>query len=110
MFSKNHRLSRQEFDYYFSHSRPYHADTVIMRHAPSSSYKVSVVVGKKVSKRAVIRNRVRRQVYAAIRRAHGASPLSGAYIFMVKPAFLKVSKAQHYEIVRVLLAKTAENR
>lgn len=107
MFNKAHRLPKKEFDYYFKNSRSYQNDAAILRFAPFNTYKVAVVVGKKVSKRAVVRNRARRQIYAAIRRYHQTNPLLGVYICMAKPAFLKLPKKDHDRVLADLLSKAA---
>ncbi|HSX46301.1 MAG TPA: ribonuclease P protein component [Candidatus Saccharimonadia bacterium] len=44
------------------------------RRDPSKAYRVAVVVSRKVSKSAVVRNRIRRRVFESIRRQSGSIP------------------------------------
>lgn len=55
----------------------------IARNNRRRSYRVAVVVSKKVSKSAAVRNRIRRRVYEAVRRQAGV--LDGPYdvIFII---------------------------
>lgn len=53
------------------------SDAVTLRYSPSKKkdYRLAVVVSRKVSKSAVVRNRIRRRIYEAVRderRRHGA--------------------------------------
>lgn len=54
----------------------------IARNERRRSYRVAVVVSKKVSKSAVVRNRIRRRIYEAVRRQ---AAITGPYdvIFMI---------------------------
>lgn len=46
-------------------------------------FKVAVVVSKKVDKSAVVRNRIRRRVYAVVRENMQPSDTRGGYVFLV---------------------------
>jgi ribonuclease P protein component len=51
------------------------ASLKFMSRGPSRPYRVAVVVSRKVSKSAVVRNRIRRRIYEAVRQADtGISP------------------------------------
>lgn len=52
-------------------------------YAAGSARRAAVVVSKKVAKSAVVRNRLRRQVYTALR---GAGPATGTSIVLLKSA------------------------
>lgn len=70
-----------------------------LRYAPrqaGKSYRVAVVVSRKVSKSAVVRNRIRRRVYEIVRRADNVPP-STDLIFTVyseQAAELQADKLQ----------------
>jgi ribonuclease P protein component len=62
-------------------------------YSPLSSFHASVVVSKKVHKQAVVRNKVRRQMYAQLR-AKLNQKHTGVFIVIVKPGYLKFDKHQ----------------
>lgn len=51
------------------------------RREPSKPYRVAVVVSRKVSKSAVVRNRIRRRVYEAVRQYGPAVPAGVDLVF-----------------------------
>lgn len=51
------------------------------RRDPSKPYRVAAVVSRKVSKSAVIRNRIRRRLYEAVRRHEGKIPPGTDLVF-----------------------------
>jgi len=83
MFPKQHRLSSTEFTTLFNTGKKIHTDTFfIVKDGNSQETKFAVVVPKKISKLAVGRNRIRRQVYAYIKNNVTYSP--GRYIVIIK--------------------------
>ncbi len=68
-------------------------------------YRVAVVVSRKVSKSAVVRNRIRRRVYEIVRQADNVPPSSDLIftIFSEQVAELEAAKLQN--MVAELLAK-----
>ncbi len=84
MLPKKERLSRQAFSRFFSVGRKIHTPLFQVVYSPHPTLHVSVVVSKKISKRAVGRNKIRRRVYDAVRRYRTESGLTGVYIFIMK--------------------------
>ncbi|MFN3188243.1 MAG: ribonuclease P protein component [Candidatus Paceibacteria bacterium] len=112
MLPKNARLSRQEFSTVFARpQKRTHFPECSIYYTPSPTFKASVVVGKKVAKLAVVRNRLRREVYGALQtQLFGDVDLQGNYIFIFKPSFAKLSKAKRQAVVSDLLAQNLKSR
>ena len=83
MLQKQQRLTTKEFDHYYQTGRRLHGQYVGIIYNPSDEFHGAVVVGKKVYKKAVLRNRLRRQVYAVLYRSQGILPL-GVYIIIAR--------------------------
>jgi ribonuclease P protein component len=66
MLRKNERLTTAEFNRSFSLGRRVHTPELQIITHPSPTFQAAAVVGKKVAKSAVRRNRLRRQLYGAI--------------------------------------------
>ncbi len=111
MLPKQHRLSRKDFSVVFPQTKRFHSDIITLHYLPSLlPYRMSVVVGKKVSASAVVRNRIRRQLYALLRQNMQNTPVTGDYIWIVKPS-IKSEKREHLEgVICQLLAQTKEKR
>jgi ribonuclease P protein component len=59
----------------YQHGKTVRGSLTSLKYAPNpkrSEYRLAVVVSKKVSKSAVVRNRIRRRLYEAFRRQEGA--------------------------------------
>ena len=70
MISKIHRFhGRGSLNYVYQKGRAVRGEFVSMRTAPSkrSDYRLAVVVSRKVSKSAVVRNRIRRRICEIVR-------------------------------------------
>ncbi len=101
MFKKTERLSSKEFSAYFKSGKRQHSPEFTMITSPlPAGRKIAVVVGKKVSKTAVGRNRLRRFVYAQLRQEFGEKDYKGALLLIMKPAFLKLTKKEAVAAVR----------
>jgi ribonuclease P protein component len=95
MRAKEQHISRREFEYVLKRGCRHQSTTLTIVSAPKPliqgvcampSY--GVVVSKKVAKKAVVRNRIRRQVYAAL----ATSGVTGQYVVVfTKPALLHLS-------------------
>lgn len=105
MLSKPHRLSRAEFNAFFSTGVRFHQATITGIYTPHQIPKVSVVVGKKVSKKAVTRNTLRRQIYGVVEEYLKENNGSGVYIFITKPPLTLLSRAERAQVVREILAR-----
>jgi len=112
MLSKSARLSRAEFSVVFTRpEKRVHISECSIYYASSPTFKASVVVGKKVAKLAVQRNRLRREVYAQIQTAlQNDTALHGQYIFILKPPYTKLSKAKRKTVIIELLAQNLKSR
>lgn len=94
MLPKKERLTKVAFDRSFSLGKRYHSPHFQLIVTSSTQFHGAVVVGKKVYKRAVDRNRLRRQLYATVYRWHKAHPLySNTYLVITKPSAKTASAA-----------------
>lgn len=104
MFARAERLSRSDFEHYFKTGTRSNTPHLTLLHTTHNRLHVSVVVGKKVQKKAHDRNRLRRRVYskmyAALKGAH-----VGVFIVIVRPSFAVLSKQQQLEEVQKLLSR-----
>jgi len=111
MFSVKQRLSRTAFTEYFKVGRRFQTPALTLVHSPTAPFGVSTVVGKKVSKLAVGRNRIRRRLYAAMRRSFDASGVTkGVYIVIAKPAAATYTREALATELTTLLALPGKSR
>lgn len=99
MLKKTERLDRKSFSIYFSKGKKTHGLYSTIIYAQSEGFFSSVVVGKKVSKKAPVRNTIRRRVYGIIEKLKKEHNLTGVYIVIIKPEVIKLSKRQFLEAV-----------
>lgn len=92
MLKKTERLNRPSFSLYFSKGKRIHGTYTTIIASPAEAFLCSVVVGKKVSKQAVVRNSIRRRLYGMVERYKTEKALTGVYIIIAKPAISKLSK------------------
>lgn len=78
-------MTKEEFDRFFSSGRRSHSPFFTLIYTKEISFHGAVVVGKKVYKKAVDRNRMRRQLYNTLYRLSRGNELKGVYIILVKP-------------------------
>jgi len=66
---KNRFHGHNSLNYLFRHGRTVRVELISLRFAPSKrdDYRLAVIVSKKVSKSAVVRNRIRRRIYEIVR-------------------------------------------
>ena len=84
MLSKKERIPRELFTS-FRGGRLFHSSHFLLRQdLGGSSARIGVSVSKKVSKKAVVRNLVRRRAYSALAPLLPTLP-SGMYVFSAKP-------------------------
>lgn len=70
MISKTNRFhGRNSLNFVYRKGKAVRGEFISLRYAPSrrDDYRLAVVVSKKVSKSAVVRNRIRRRIYEAVR-------------------------------------------
>ena len=105
MFPAKTRLGRADFTQFFKTGRRFQTAALTLVYLPSPTLHVSVVVGKKVSKLAVGRNRIRRRLYAGLRRFFEANGItSGVYIIIAKPVAVRYSRVELASELTTLLA------
>ena len=111
MFSAKERLSRLAFTEYFKSGRRFQTPALTLVYSPAPKLGVSAVVGKKVSKLAVGRNRIRRRLYAEMRRSFTEmGVISGVYIVIAKPVAMTYTRAALLTELTALLALPRKSR
>lgn len=103
MLKKKERLTKKEFDRSFSVGRRLHSPLFTLVWEDGSDFHGAVVVGKKVFKRAVDRNRLRRRLYNILYRLSRENNLLGVYIILTKPAAKEVTFLELREAVEKTL-------
>ena len=97
MLKKTERLSRSEFTHYFKIGKRINSEYFTIVISPALTFKAVAVVGKKVHKEAVDRNRLKRQVYAQLQ--VWRKSVVGVYLVLVKPPLAKKTKAERNKII-----------
>jgi ribonuclease P protein component len=109
MLPKNGRVSHALFATIMERGRSFHSlhfsFRVFFEKDPKLS-RISVVVPKKVSSKAVFRNRLRRRVYPTIRQYKERLPKNGVGILFIKKDLGKLSLAEINTEVKDLLEKS----
>jgi ribonuclease P protein component len=105
MLKKKERLTRTEFDRSFSSGKRTHTPYFQIISSPSDSFHGSVVVGKKVYKKAVDRNRLRRQLYSVLYHFHKNNASTKTYILITKPTITSIPHRAVTDILRETLEK-----
>lgn len=85
MLKKRERLTKALFSRFFKEGHRIHGTYVSLVFSPHPSFHGAAVVGKKVEKSAVARNRLRRQIYGALYNLRRTDALTGVYILLAKP-------------------------
>ncbi len=106
MLAKSQRLSRVDFSSFFKSGKRFHSDEATIVFSPASTLHGSVVISKKVFKRAVDRNLARRRVYALLQAATKHNNQTGVYIVILKPGYKQLTKAQSLVAIKTLIEKT----
>jgi ribonuclease P protein component len=102
MLAKSNRISRSDFSHYFKTGKRLHSPFATLIVSPYKTFHGSVVVSKKVNKKAVRRNKLRRRVYSQLYRA-GKNKRTGVFIVILKPSFDTLPKStQHTEIEKLI--------
>ncbi len=108
MLKKKNRLSAAEFEMVFSIGRRIHTENVQLLYTPSSVYKAAVVVPKKICKKAVDRNLVRRKTYHLLREQSDNS--TGNYIYIIKKPFLSASDTEKCVAIQEVVGRLSKKR
>lgn len=105
MFKKKERLSRKQFDGFFTSGTRYHSPTLTLIHVQHDARHIGVVVGKKVAKKAHERNALRRRVYGVLYRLLNATQTMGVFIILTKPTFASLTKQEQREAVQNIVKR-----
>lgn len=92
MLKKSERLDRSAFSHYFSRGKRIHGSYITVISSPADTFLCSVVVGKKVSKKAHQRNLLRRRLYGLVEVFKKERGLKGSFIIISKPGIAQLSK------------------
>ena len=93
MLPQKARIPRKLFGEILDSRRYLNSDLFTLKIAPSEHVRVAVSVSKKVSKRAVVRNKIRRRVYVSVRDIL-SDIKPGLYLIVVRPGAEKVKKEE----------------
>ena len=94
MLAREQRLTKKQFDQYFKAGKRWHFSHCTIIHTPLPTLHGSVVVGKKVSKKAVTRNTIRRRVYAQLRQICEKQNTTGVFIIIIKPTYNELTRKE----------------
>ncbi|MEZ4194902.1 MAG: ribonuclease P protein component [Candidatus Paceibacterota bacterium] len=110
MLPKKERLDRAQFSRVFASGRRIHGvyTTVIL--SPAPTFTSSVVVPKKVAKLAHERNRIRRRIYALLRKMRLDLDPKVALIVVTKPAISKLTRAEFVSQVATEIGRALNKR
>jgi ribonuclease P protein component len=102
MLAKGQRLSREQFSHHFKNGKRFHSTYATLIVSVNSSFHGAVVVSKKVSKRAVVRNTLRRRTYAQLYQL-GVKCSKNVHIVVLKPAISDISRVAQHQAIRELI-------
>ncbi len=105
MLKKKERLTKKEFDCSFFSGKRYSHSFLQVIHHSSNDFRGSVVVGKKIYKKAVDRNRLRRRLYGVLYRCHKKHNLTGTFILIAKPKLKDLPNDIFINEIETLLKK-----
>ena len=108
MLPKKKRLTTEAFNRFFSLGKRFHSEHLQLIYTPSPEFHGSIVVGKKVFKTAVKRNRLRRQLYAALYGLHRNGFPAGVYIIIAKPQAKNTEAQLLCAELRTLVGRTVD--
>lgn len=110
MLKKKERLRKSEFDRFFSTGTRYHSSSLQAIYTPYTTFHASVVVPKKVARRATERNTLRRRVYDIVRCFKDEAGGQGVFIIIAKPHAAGLSYAELKEETRSLIGRCVKSR
>ncbi|MEK7639169.1 MAG: ribonuclease P protein component [Patescibacteria group bacterium] len=94
MLKKSERVGRKDFSVFFKSGRRFQSPHTTIIYTPHPTLAGSVVVSKKVSNKAVERNKLRRRVYDALRQTLKTQKKTGVFIVVVKPSIRSLPRAE----------------
>jgi ribonuclease P protein component len=105
MLKKTERLNRAAFSTYFASGKRTHGTYLTIITSPSETLLSSVVVGKKVSKKAPTRNSIKRRIYAQVSALVKQSGYVGVVIVITKPEVAKLSRKDFMSAISTELGR-----
>ncbi len=105
MLAKEQRLSVAAFAKVFATGKRLHLPQVSLVYVPSDTFRAAVVVGKKVAKKAVDRNTLRRRVYTQLREITIDASLPVSVLVLVKPDFGRLAKVEQRQVVEDVITR-----
>jgi ribonuclease P protein component len=114
MISRSHRFhGHNSLSFVYRQGQTARGPQLLLKFAPNTrrkTYRVAVVVSRKVSKSAVVRNRIRRRVYEAVRLNEALIEQPYDLVFTALDAQLAEIKADElHQLVISLLKKMHQN-
>lgn len=106
MLKKKERLTKKEFDRFFVSGVRKHGQLFTLIFSAAPDFHGAVVVGKKVHKRAVDRNHLRRRLYNILYRLSRDQGLKGVYIILTKPSAASASFTELKSSVEKIIPNT----
>lgn len=110
MLKKRERLTKKEFDTYFATGKRFHTPLLQLIYTPYTSFHGAAVAGKKVHKKAVDRNKLRRRLYNILYHLKVERALSGVYMIIAKPAAKDASYAVLKTDIEKVVGLTKQKR
>ncbi len=99
---------RRDFDRLFESGQRYYDKllvTVVRQRPEADQARVAFIVGKKVDKRAVVRNRVKRRLREVWRREVSQPPVGSDIAFVASPTSAQASYCDLAEVMKAHLAQ-----
>ena len=106
MLPKRKRLTKEQFELIFSSGKKKYTEHFMYMRVPSDESRFAVVVSKKIDKKAISRNRKRRQIYNLLTTSV-VSNIQKPYdtIIVLKKPFLNKEEITE-ELQKILLARS----
>ncbi len=106
MLKKKERLSRTEFNRSFSIGKRIHCPSLQLIVDANGSFHGSAVVGKKIYKKAVDRNKIRRCLYGVLYAFYKNHTAEKTYIVIAKPAIKGMTRSAYKLELQELLQRS----
>lgn len=106
MISRKYRFhGHNSLNFLFRNGKTVRADFLSMRYveAKGDDYRLAVVVSKKVSKSAVVRNRIRRRIYEIVRLMHKESGQPIKFDMMITVFDEQIAQMPHDNLQQMVL-------
>lgn len=110
MLARANRLRRAEFNEYFKRGKRLHSDHFTVVYVAAPDFKVSVVVSKKVAKKAHDRNRLKRQMYGFVGLFSKETKVAGVFMIYPKPTLTKLVTKKQKEVIKSELSRLLNTR